>query len=62
MWKQRDPVKRLREQVLASGWAEPDDFERIDEEVRSLIEDAAKFALASPQPEAATALDQVFCG
>ncbi|HLI34035.1 MAG TPA: thiamine pyrophosphate-dependent dehydrogenase E1 component subunit alpha [Terriglobia bacterium] len=61
MWKQRDPVRRLREQALASGWAEPGDFERIDEEVRSLIEDAAQFALASPQPKAATALDQVFC-
>jgi len=59
-WKQRDPVKRLRELALTSHWAEAKDFEEIDAEVRQLIEKAAEFAVSSPEPEVSTALDHVY--
>ncbi len=60
-WKKRDPVKKLRQQAAASGWAAAGDFERIDAAVHKLVEEAAAFALSSPQPEIETALDHVFC-
>jgi TPP-dependent pyruvate/acetoin dehydrogenase alpha subunit len=59
-WKQRDPVKKLRELALTSNWAEAKDFEKIHAEVRQLIEKAAEFALNSPEPEVSTALDHVY--
>jgi TPP-dependent pyruvate/acetoin dehydrogenase alpha subunit len=59
-WKNRDPVKKLREQSLASSWADATAFEEIDAEVARAVEEAAAFALASPEPQLATALDHVF--
>lgn len=59
-WKKRDPIKKLREQALASDWAGVKDFEKINTEVSRLIEDAAAFAFNSPQPMADTALNHVF--
>ena len=59
-WKNRDPVKKLREQSLASSWADATAFEEIEAEVTRAVEEAAAFALASPEPQLATALDHVF--
>ncbi len=59
-WKARDPVAKLREQVLEAKIAEPQEFETIDADVRKLIDEAAEFSLNSPQPDAATALDHVY--
>jgi TPP-dependent pyruvate/acetoin dehydrogenase alpha subunit len=59
-WKSRDPVRKLREQSIASGWAGASAFETIDAEVARKVEDAAAFALESPEPEPATALNYVF--
>jgi len=53
-------VKKLREQSLASGWADRTAFEEIDAEVKRAVEEAAAFALDSPEPELTTALDHVF--
>jgi 2-oxoisovalerate dehydrogenase E1 component len=59
-WKARDPVAKLRDQVLEAKIAEPQDFDAIDAEVRKLIDEAAEFALESPQPDVATAFDHVY--
>ena len=59
-WKARDPVAKLRQQVLDEKVAEAGEFDAIDAEVRKLIDEAAEFSLASPQPDAATALDHVY--
>jgi TPP-dependent pyruvate/acetoin dehydrogenase alpha subunit len=58
-WKKRDPMKRLREQSLASGWAAAIEFEKIDTEVSRVMEDAVQFAVKSPEPALSTALDYV---
>lgn len=60
-WKERDPIRKLRDDCLANSWASAKDFERIDHDVHRLIEDAAAYALGSPQPDAHTARDHVFC-
>ncbi len=59
-WKQRDAIRKLREQALAARWAEEKDFETIDSEVARMIEAAAAAALRSPEPSPATAMDHVF--
>ncbi len=59
-WKARDPMQKLREQAVASKWADAKDFDAIDAEVRRVIDDAAQYALASSQPSLETALDHVF--
>jgi TPP-dependent pyruvate/acetoin dehydrogenase alpha subunit len=59
-WKSRDPVKKLREQSLASRWADTTSFEAIDAEVAREVEEAAAFAVESPEPQVASALDHVF--
>ncbi len=59
-WKARDPVAKLRTQALEAKLAEPQEFDAIDAEVRKLIDEAADFALRSPQPDAETVLDHVY--
>lgn len=59
-WKARDPVAKLRSQALEAKLAEAGEFDAIDAEVRKVIDEAAEFALASPQPDAATAFDHVY--
>ena len=61
-WKQRDPVKSLKDRALAAKWASAKDFENVEAEVARVMEDAAAFALKSPQPDVSTALDHVYVG
>jgi len=59
-WRKRDPIKRLREDALAARWCELKELEKIEKEVKLLMEEAVQFALDSPQPRTGTALDHVF--
>ena len=60
-WRKRDPIKKLREDALAGNWCESRDLEQIEKEIKQVMEEAAQFALASPQPREETALDHVLC-
>jgi len=60
-WKEKDAVRKMRDQAIADSWATGEDFEKIDREVNRVIEDAVQYALNSPQPGVSTALDYVFC-
>jgi len=58
-WERQDPVLRLsRELAATAGGVQR--LEALDRRVAERIEAARSFALASPFPEGATALDQVF--
>jgi TPP-dependent pyruvate/acetoin dehydrogenase alpha subunit len=59
-WKERDPVKRLKDEAIASGTLTAEDFEQIDGEVAAVLEDAAQFALASALEDESTALRYVY--
>lgn len=61
-WKERDPVKRLRNDAVSGGWAYQEDFDRIHAEVKVVLDDAAQFALDSPLETESTALIHVFAG
>ena len=59
-WRERDPIKMLREDALAGNWASAEDFAAIHAEVKEVLEEAAQFALDSPLEGESTALDHVF--
>jgi pyruvate dehydrogenase E1 component alpha subunit len=51
MRKGHDPIERVRQHLLDSGRAGDDDLKVIDKQVREIIDDAAAFAEASPEPD-----------
>jgi 2-oxoisovalerate dehydrogenase E1 component len=59
-WRARDPIKRLREHLLASGAAADAELDAIDREVQALAAEALEWAKASPYPDASTVLDHVY--
>ncbi len=59
-WKERDPVKKLKDDAIAAKQLSKEDFDRVDAEVAEVLEEAAQFALASPLEQEDTALRYVF--
>jgi TPP-dependent pyruvate/acetoin dehydrogenase alpha subunit len=59
-WKERDPVKKLKEDAIAAKTLTTSDFDQVDAEVAAVLEDAAQFALASDLEDESTALRHVF--
>jgi 2-oxoisovalerate dehydrogenase E1 component len=59
-WKERDAIKKLREDAIANHWAAAEDFEGIHAEVKGVLDGAAQFALESPLEDVSTALEHVF--
>ena len=51
MRKQHDPIEQLRDLLLREG-ADEAGLKQIDQRVKSVVSDAADFALASPEPDA----------
>lgn len=50
MRKQHDPIEQLRDLLLREG-ADEASLKQIDQQVKSVVSDAADFALDSPEPE-----------
>ena len=59
-WKERDPISLLKRRLLDAGWDE-ERMVRINTEVESEVEEAVARAMASPVPDAAEMLTDVFC-
>ncbi|MBS1850103.1 MAG: thiamine pyrophosphate-dependent dehydrogenase E1 component subunit alpha [Acidobacteria bacterium] len=59
-WRELDPVRRLRDKALADSLVTAEEFAQVDRDVEKVINDAAEYALKSPQPDVSTALDHVF--
>jgi len=59
-WKGRDPIARLRDQLVRDGIATEAEIGATDAAVRELIAQAVEFAQASPWPDPATATTHVF--
>ena len=55
-WRTRDPIKRLREQLVTHAAT----LDAIDREIEQLANDALEWAKASPYPDPATVLDHVY--
>lgn len=62
-WKEeRDPIGLARNRILADGRARGEDLERIEDDVKALIETWIEFALSSPPPDPAKATSDVYVG
>jgi pyruvate dehydrogenase E1 component alpha subunit len=59
-WRERDPIKLFRAMVLTEGLLAADAAERLEQEARAAVEDALRFAEASPEPDPATLLEGVY--
>jgi|YNPNPStandDraft_1061719.scaffolds.fasta_scaffold01382_5 pyruvate dehydrogenase E1 component alpha subunit len=59
-WRQRDPIRRLRERLLAERPHLAEQLRHVDEEVERIIQDAVDYAEASPLPDLAELYTDVF--
>ncbi len=59
-WRARDPIAVFRDWVVAEGLATAEEFDAIDAEVEQVVEDAARFADESPEPDPDTLYDYVY--
>ena len=59
-WKQKDPIKRYREKLIAQGLFTAEELDAIEAAAQKEADNAAEFALNSPEPDPATLLDDVF--
>jgi 2-oxoisovalerate dehydrogenase E1 component alpha subunit len=59
-WRARDPLPRYRAYLEAAGLLEANAAERLAAEVAAEVERATNEALASPEPDPATALDHLY--
>jgi TPP-dependent pyruvate/acetoin dehydrogenase alpha subunit len=59
-WKARCPILRLRERLVAGGLLSESEARAMEARVAAVIEDAVRFADASPWPKPEDALQDVF--
>ncbi len=59
-WKARDPIPRLRNQLIEAGVLSQAEFVDLDARQIATVQDGLAFAEASPLPDPATALTDVF--
>jgi 2-oxoisovalerate dehydrogenase E1 component len=59
-WRARDPIKRLREDLIERDVEYTELLDAVDQETRSLAAEALEWAKTSPWPEPATVLDHVY--
>ncbi len=55
-----DPIEMARERIVQSGMAKEDELTAIDKAVRARITEAAEYAQASPEPDAAALWADVY--
>lgn len=48
---EQDPIDMVKNRLLDEGWIDLDGLKAIDKEVKAVINDAAEFAQASPEPD-----------
>ena len=59
-WKTRDPITVLTLRILRDGVVAQQELDQIDAEVKTMVEEAASFALASPIPDVSTVMEHVY--
>lgn len=60
LWRERDPLCRIEDQMTADGRASFDDFTRIQKEVAAEVDRIVKFAEESPEPPDAALWEHIF--
>jgi pyruvate dehydrogenase E1 component alpha subunit len=59
-WRKRDPIARLRDELVAAGRFEPEELGAIEKSAQAEIEAALEFAKASPEPDPAQLTRDVY--
>jgi TPP-dependent pyruvate/acetoin dehydrogenase alpha subunit len=59
-YRKMDPLPRFHSHLLENGFASSAEVEVIDRDVRQEIDEAVRFALESPEPDPATAMDYIY--
>ena len=60
VWRQKDPIPRFRSYLEGQGIATAAELDAIVEEAKQEIDDAVEFAKASPEPDPATTMDNIY--
>ncbi len=60
VWKKRCPIERLRQAVLADKIMTPGELDKIRERISAEIDEAVRFAKASPFPKPDTLSDHIY--
>jgi len=50
-WAQRDPIKKLKNDLTSSGLISDDEIKNIEKEIDLEVNDAVEFALNAPEPD-----------
>jgi pyruvate dehydrogenase E1 component alpha subunit len=51
MRTERDPIEQVRQRLEEKSWASEEDLKAIDREIRRVVNEAAEFAQADPEPD-----------
>jgi len=58
--KGRDPIRKFIDELQENGYLTQAELMAIDEEVHATVDDAAKFAEESPEPDASALYEDVY--
>ena len=47
----RDPIDMVKEMLIQGGHSTQDDLKIIDKDIKKIVQEAADFAIASPEPD-----------
>jgi pyruvate dehydrogenase E1 component alpha subunit len=59
-WKKKDPIKRLRQQMVQNKMATDAELDEIEQNVLQELDEAVKFAQESPMPTPEEALEDIY--
>ena len=59
-WKEKCPVKRLREYLIDNKILTEEEISKMEAQSQKEVEEAAQFALNSPEPDHSKVLEDVF--
>ncbi len=59
-WKERCPISRYRAKLIAASLYSPKELDEMEQAALQEAEEAAQFALASPEPDPAHVMEDVF--
>jgi pyruvate dehydrogenase E1 component alpha subunit len=59
-WRAQDPIERLRRLLEEQGLVQPGEFDALAAAARDQVEEAVRFAEASPEPDPSTLLEDVY--
>jgi pyruvate dehydrogenase E1 component alpha subunit len=60
LWMEKCPIARMKKRMLSEGIADETELAEIESKAKADVEEAAAFALASPEPDPATVMDNVY--